>query len=90
MATYYVGQTIRATIKDLTDPDGIPLLTPTVSVAVTKPDGSIMTPPVTRVGSVYHSDFYSTTPGTHEVRVTAEAAGGTWKDEDVIYIHDFV
>lgn len=87
--TFYVGQTIKIGVKNLKDVDGQPIQGPTVTFVITAPDESTTTPPTTFVSGEWRAIFAPTKHGAHVARVTAAAQGGTWKAEQMIYVHDF-
>lgn len=83
----YVGQTFLAQVSDLTDPWGEALLTPTVTIDVVKPDGTLDTGTVSNEGAVFWSEFDASSQGVHVIRATATSGGGTWKSESTLYVH---
>lgn len=85
----YTGQTIRATVGDLTDAAGEALASATVVVTVTDPDGDTTTPTVSQDGETYYAEFTSSVVGKHLITVTATGGGGTWRDEAQVQVYAF-
>lgn len=85
----FTGQTIRATVGDVTDAEGAPLGSATVVITVTNPVGTVTTPSVTQDGDTWYAEFTSAVVGKHVVRATATAGSGTWRDEAQVYVYDF-
>lgn len=85
----FTGQTIRATVGDLLDAEGLPLGSASVTITVTDPTGTVTTPPVEQDGEEYYAEFTSAVVGKHVIRASATAGAGTWRDEAQVHVYDF-
>lgn len=85
----FTGQTIRATVGELTTAGGAAISSADVVITVTDPNGTVTTPAVTQDGETYYAEFESSVVGKHIVRATADAGTGTWRAEAQVRVYDF-
>lgn len=87
MPPIYAGQTFRVTISDLADAAGVPLVNPSVAIALLTPDAGTSAGVVTRAGATWWAEFTPAAAGRHVITAEAVAGGTVWKSEATLYIH---
>jgi hypothetical protein len=92
--SYYAGETMRLTARNLTHSDTGPVTAgATVTIALYNPDGTLNTSSTASTGGS-GDDWYvdvaaPLTPGEYAVKVTASVASATWKARGSIRVEAF-
>lgn len=94
LETFYPGETVRLTAKDLTHADSGSVTTgATVTVSLYNPDGTLNTTQIAATGGSgddWFADLAApATLGEYAVKITAVKDGATWKGKNSIRVEAF-
>jgi hypothetical protein len=94
LKTYYPGEMMRLSAKDLTHADtGAVDTGATVTISLYNPDGTLSGTQTATTGGLGDDWFVDmpapATPGEYAVKMTAVKAGATWKGKNSIRVETF-